>query len=199
MDPVGTPSSDGCATNSKSRPNSGWNRCVTRTRRYRSSGQGVIDGVIQCLRGTLRAHRPGRSHRPDADLRRTTSAAGPGRARGRLQRTTTPSQPPALPAQHDQPLAGLFPERIKRRPVLDGEDQRAGSRRSLGQDRWPSSGTPQWPALMVSTYFGEIGDALPVLAANPVEAISLDFVAGPGNRETLGRSATTSRRLPPGA
>ncbi len=57
----------------------------------------------------------------------------------------------------------------------------------------------QRPALMVSTYFGEIGDALPVLAASPVEAIGLDFVAGPGNRETLGRSATTSRRLPPGA
>ena len=41
----------------------------------------------------------------------------------------------------------------------------------------------QRPALMVSTYFGEIGDALPVLAASPVEAIGLDFVAGPGNRE----------------
>ena len=27
-----------CATNSKSWPDSGWNRCVTRTRRYRSSG-----------------------------------------------------------------------------------------------------------------------------------------------------------------
>ena len=41
------------------------------------------------------------------------------------------------------------------------------------------------PALLVSTYFGEIGDALPVLAASPVEAIGLDFVAGPGNREAL--------------
>ncbi len=37
----------------------------------------------------------------------------------------------------------------------------------------------------MSTYFGEIGDALPVLAASPVEAIGLDFVAGPGNREAL--------------
>lgn len=34
-------------TNSKSRPNSGWNGCVTRTRRYRSSGPGVVDGVFQ--------------------------------------------------------------------------------------------------------------------------------------------------------
>ena len=38
------------------------------------------------------------------------------------------------------------------------------------------------PALLVSTYFGEIGDAL---AASPVEAIGLDFVAGPGSREAL--------------
>ncbi|MGH3264320.1 MAG: 5-methyltetrahydropteroyltriglutamate--homocysteine S-methyltransferase, partial [Trebonia sp.] len=41
------------------------------------------------------------------------------------------------------------------------------------------------PALLVSTYFGEIGDALPVLASSPVEAIGLDFVAAPGNREAL--------------
>jgi len=41
------------------------------------------------------------------------------------------------------------------------------------------------PKLLVSTYFGEIGDALAVLADSPVEAIGLDFVAGPGNREAL--------------
>jgi 5-methyltetrahydropteroyltriglutamate--homocysteine methyltransferase len=41
------------------------------------------------------------------------------------------------------------------------------------------------PALLVSTSFGEIGDAVPVLAATPVEAIGLDFVAGPGNRDAL--------------
>jgi 5-methyltetrahydropteroyltriglutamate--homocysteine methyltransferase len=41
------------------------------------------------------------------------------------------------------------------------------------------------PRLFVSTYFGEIGDALAVLADSPVEAIGLDFVAGPGNREAL--------------
>jgi 5-methyltetrahydropteroyltriglutamate--homocysteine methyltransferase len=44
------------------------------------------------------------------------------------------------------------------------------------------------PAMLVSTYFGEIGDALPVLAASPAEAIGLDFVAGPGNREALARA-----------
>ena len=37
----------------------------------------------------------------------------------------------------------------------------------------------------MSTCFGEIGNALPVLAASPVEAIGLDFVAGPGNGEAL--------------
>jgi 5-methyltetrahydropteroyltriglutamate--homocysteine methyltransferase len=41
------------------------------------------------------------------------------------------------------------------------------------------------PAILVSTYFGEIGDALPVLAGTAVEAIGLDFVAGPGNLEAL--------------
>lgn len=41
------------------------------------------------------------------------------------------------------------------------------------------------PLLLVSTCFGEIGDALPVLAASPAEAIGLDFVAGPGNRDAL--------------
>ena len=41
------------------------------------------------------------------------------------------------------------------------------------------------PVLLVSTYFGEIGNALPVLAASPAEAIGLDFVAGPGNLEAL--------------
>jgi 5-methyltetrahydropteroyltriglutamate--homocysteine methyltransferase len=45
----------------------------------------------------------------------------------------------------------------------------------------------QRPSLLVATYFGEIEDALPVLAASPVEAIGLDFVAGPGNREALAR------------
>jgi 5-methyltetrahydropteroyltriglutamate--homocysteine methyltransferase len=41
------------------------------------------------------------------------------------------------------------------------------------------------PAMLVSTCFGEIGDALPVLAASPAEAIGLDFVAGPGNLAAL--------------
>ncbi|WP_053205296.1 5-methyltetrahydropteroyltriglutamate--homocysteine S-methyltransferase [Jiangella muralis] len=34
------------------------------------------------------------------------------------------------------------------------------------------------PAILVSSYFGSLGDALPVLASSPVEAIGLDLVAG---------------------
>lgn len=41
------------------------------------------------------------------------------------------------------------------------------------------------PMMLVSTCSGEIGEALPALAASPVEAIGLDFVAGPGNRDAL--------------
>ncbi|HEY5357525.1 MAG TPA: 5-methyltetrahydropteroyltriglutamate--homocysteine S-methyltransferase [Streptosporangiaceae bacterium] len=44
------------------------------------------------------------------------------------------------------------------------------------------------PQLLVATYFGEIGAALPVLTASPVEAIGLDFVAGPGNLQALERA-----------
>ena len=49
----------------------------------------------------VRAHSPDRSHRPDADLQRKASAAGPGRLCGPLQRAAPPSQPtaPAAPAR----------------------------------------------------------------------------------------------------
>ena len=41
------------------------------------------------------------------------------------------------------------------------------------------------PRLFVATYFGELGDALPALLDTPVEALGLDFVAGPGNLHRL--------------
>ncbi|KPM55424.1 5-methyltetrahydropteroyltriglutamate--homocysteine methyltransferase [Frankia sp. R43] len=54
---------------------------------------------------------------------------------------------------------------------------------------------PSRPKLFVSTCFGEIGAALPVLASVGVDAIGLDFVAGPGNLVALagigGIGATT--------
>jgi len=47
-----------CSTNSKSRPASGWNGCVTRTRRYRSCGSDVVDDAGQRDRGTLGGQCP---------------------------------------------------------------------------------------------------------------------------------------------
>jgi hypothetical protein len=41
---------------------------------------------------------PDGGHRPDADLRPATSADGPRRVRGPLQRTAPPPQPTAPPA-----------------------------------------------------------------------------------------------------
>ncbi len=45
--------------------------------------------------GAVRAHRPDRGHRADAHLRRTAPAGDPRPIRDALQRTATPSQPPA--------------------------------------------------------------------------------------------------------
>ncbi len=36
------------------------------------------------------------------------------------------------------------------------------------------------PAIFVASYFGDLGPALPALAATPVEALGVDLVAGPG-------------------
>jgi 5-methyltetrahydropteroyltriglutamate--homocysteine methyltransferase len=66
-----------------------------------------------------------------------------------------------------------------------GADRTAGELEALRHAYHRLGTLTQRPALMVSTYFGEIGEALPVLAGSPVEAIGLDFVAGPGNREAL--------------
>jgi putative transposase len=62
------------------------------------------------LCGKVRAYHPDRGHRPDADLRRTAYAAGPGRIRGPLQRTAPPSQPPAPPAPARPPRRRPLPE-----------------------------------------------------------------------------------------
>jgi hypothetical protein len=73
-----------CATNSKSRPDSGWNRCVTRTRRYRSSGQGVVDGVSELPCGAVCRNAAPRVPGSPADHRRAASQKGPGRVRQAL-------------------------------------------------------------------------------------------------------------------
>jgi 5-methyltetrahydropteroyltriglutamate--homocysteine methyltransferase len=64
-------------------------------------------------------------------------------------------------------------------------DRTTAELRALDQAYHRLGSLDRRPALLVSTYFGEIGEALPVLAASPVEAIGLDLVAGPGNREAL--------------
>ncbi|MDL4773851.1 5-methyltetrahydropteroyltriglutamate--homocysteine S-methyltransferase [Actinomadura xylanilytica] len=56
------------------------------------------------------------------------------------------------------------------------------------------SGLPSRPRLLAATYFGEIGGALPVLAGTAVEAIGLDFVAGPGNLKALASIGGLPRR-----
>ena len=49
---------------------------------------------------------PDRSHRPDADLRRTAPADDPGRVRGPLQQAPATSQPPSPPAAARSPCRG---------------------------------------------------------------------------------------------
>jgi len=44
---------------------------------------------------------------------------------------------------------------------------------------------PHRPKLLVTGYYGDLGDALPVLASTAVEAIAVDLVAGPGAAERI--------------
>ncbi|MEV5411293.1 5-methyltetrahydropteroyltriglutamate--homocysteine S-methyltransferase [Thermopolyspora sp. NPDC052614] len=69
-------------------------------------------------------------------------------------------------------------------PVL-AADRTAGELAALRRVYRRLGALPSRPRLLVATYFGEIGDALEVLARTRVESIGLDFVAGPGNLETL--------------
>src|SRR5258707_14314257 len=55
-------------------------------------------------------HRTSRVHRPDAHLRRTAPAIGPGPVRRPLQPAPAPSVPPAAtarPGRPNRPVAGL--------------------------------------------------------------------------------------------
>ena len=79
-----------------------------------------------------------------------------------------------------------LPARQARPPAPRGYPDRSGKELEALRHAYHRLGSlNRRPALLVSTYFGEIGDALGVLAASPVEAIGLDFVAGPGSREAL--------------
>ncbi|WP_116952683.1 5-methyltetrahydropteroyltriglutamate--homocysteine S-methyltransferase [Jiangella endophytica] len=57
-------------------------------------------------------------------------------------------------------------------------DRTAGEMDALRRVYERLGALPERPAILVQSYFGSLGDALPVLAASPVEAIGLDLVAG---------------------
>jgi 5-methyltetrahydropteroyltriglutamate--homocysteine methyltransferase len=59
--------------------------------------------------------------------------------------------------------------------VTDRTDEELAAVRTAYE--WLGSLTDR-PALFVASYFGDLGDALPVLAATPVEAIGIDLVSG---------------------
>jgi hypothetical protein len=73
----------------------------------------------ELLCGTVRSHRPGRGHRPDARLRQTAAADDPGPVRGRNGRRPHRSRQ-LRPPRPDHPVADLSQERIQRRPILGG-------------------------------------------------------------------------------
>ena len=50
------------------------------------------------------------------------------------------------------------------------------------------------PAILVASYFGDLGAALPVLAATPVEAIGIDLVHGPVARPAVDLARQDRRR-----
>ena len=88
-------------------------------RRYRSGEDPAPKSSRERLCRTVRAYRPERGHRPDADLRRAAPAHSPGPVRSSPQRATTPSQLPTAPTQARPP---------RRRPI-PAADQAATSPR----------------------------------------------------------------------
>jgi 5-methyltetrahydropteroyltriglutamate--homocysteine methyltransferase len=110
-----------------------------------------------------------------------------------------PAQPGFQPLDLLDPLLDAYAELLRLlhrvgarwvqldEPVLAAD--RTGSELAALQRAYRRLGLPaDRPQLLVATYFGEIGAALPVLAASPVDAIGLDFVAGPGNLQALARA-----------
>lgn len=101
-------------TNSKSRPCSGWNGWVTRTRRYRSCGTGVVDDAGQRdLRTDDRRPAPGVLDRlPIVDEHQVRQVLteyllhlqhGPGASRSRPAHTSSSRQPAAGADQPRRP------------------------------------------------------------------------------------------------
>jgi len=94
------------------------------------------------------------------------------------------------------PLSFLLLAKPLDEPVLAAD--RTGSELAALQRACRRLGLPaDRPQLLVATYFGEIGAALPVLAASLVDAIGLDFVAGPGNLQALARAGGIGEKTHP--
>ena len=108
-------------------PDQGW---------YHGRENPASEPARELLCGTVRAHRPDRGHRPDADLRRTASAHNPRRVRGPLQRATTPSQPPAPPAEARSPCRGPLPP-ADQAPTRPGRVPCQNSRRASDLGFYP--------------------------------------------------------------
>ena len=93
----------GSSLNRSTRP---WPTPVSRPRRPRLEAPG------ERLYRTVLTHRSDRGHRPDAHLRRTAPAAGPGRVRGAHYNRRRPHRSRQLrPAQPDHPVADLSQKR----------------------------------------------------------------------------------------
>jgi putative transposase len=78
------------------------------------------EALARMLTRKIRAHRPDRGHRPDADPRRTTPEVSPGRVRPALHGRRPHRGRQLRPPQPDHPVADFSQERIKRRAVLGG-------------------------------------------------------------------------------
>ena len=127
MDPVLTPVM--AVRDELEVPADQWNRCVTSTRRYRSSGQGVVDDVIQ-MRTPNGSCSTARTEVTDRMLifgerhLRTVLAQYAAHYKGRRPHRSRQLHPP----RPDHPGADLSQQWMKRRPVLgglDGEYERA--------------------------------------------------------------------------
>jgi hypothetical protein len=84
----------------------------------RSRARPEVPGQRLCR--TVRAHRPARGHRSDADLQRTAPAYRDSPVCPALQRAKTAPRPPAPATTARPPRSRSSQEQVKCRPVLGG-------------------------------------------------------------------------------
>jgi len=94
------------------------------TRRYRSSGSGVVDDAVQRVCRTLGAEDPGGGDRPDAHHRATVLARDPGPLLRALQSASPAPGPEPAAAEQRRKRSGAITDlttaKIRRRSVLGG-------------------------------------------------------------------------------